>query len=220
MDNTSINIRSDDKISIVGYSGAGKTLLLEYFLKNVINRFPNLVVIDPVSRFSEKTNIRYKGKVQCLYPSANKICYKLQSEEDLDKICKTINDIDTQPAFLVVDEIDQFTDTHSLFDETSLFFQQGRNYNHGGMFTVRQVGRLNKQIFSNSHYLILFRVYNKADIDYLNEVLPLKFIKLIPTLQEHSFFLIDLRMSRIIGEFQYIEGKDTLKLLRSQSEIT
>ena len=50
MESTQINIREDDKISIVGYSGAGKTLLLEYFLKDVVNRFANLVVIDPVSR--------------------------------------------------------------------------------------------------------------------------------------------------------------------------
>lgn len=220
-DNTiSINIREDDKISIVGYSGAGKTLLLEYFLKNVINNFPNLIVIDPVSRFSEKTNIRFKGKVQCLNPSPNKICYKLQTEEDLEQVCKTINDLDEEPAFLIVDEIDQFTDVYSLMSETSLFFQQGRNYNHGGMFTVRQLGgRLNKQIFGNSHYLILFKVYIKADIDYLNGMLPMRFINLIPSLKEHSFFLIDLRMSKIIGEFELVNGKNTLKLLRSGNEL-
>ena len=214
----SIKIRSDDKISIVGYSGAGKTLLLEYFINNVVNQFPNLVVVDPVSRFSQKTNIRFRGKVECLHPSPNKICMKLQSEEDLEEVCKTINDIDTEPAFLIVDEIDRFVDVHSMLSETSMFFQQGRNYQHGGMFTVRQVGKLNKEVFSNSHYLILFKVYNKSDIEYLTDVLPLKFVRMIPQLSEHSFFLIDLRMSKLLGEYIYLPEKDTLKLVKTWEE--
>ena len=196
-----INVTSDDKLCIVGYSGAGKTLILEYVVNSVISQFPNLVIVDPVSRFSERTGIRFRGKIKCLNPSPNKVCLKLQSEADMEELCETINNLDDVPAFLVVDEIDQFTDVHSLMPETSLYLQQGRNYHHGGLFTARQVGRLNKQILSNSHYLILFRIYNKADLQTLNEILPYRFMQLIPKLQPHSFYFIDMQKSEILGEF-------------------
>ena len=213
-----IIVRSDDKFCVAGYSGAGKTLLMKYFLDNVVSNFPNLIVIDPVSKFSEKVNIRYKGVVKALKPRPNQVVYKIQTEEDMEKILTKVNDLDNESAFVICDEIDQFIPFNHMFTETSLFFQQGRNYNHGGMFTVRQMGRLNKQIFSNSHYLILFRVYNRNDIDYLTTVIPYKFVKLIPELSEHSFYLIDLHTSRIIGEYELDLTKDKLKRVEGNIE--
>ena len=66
--------------------------------------------------------------------------------------------------------------------------------------------------------LILFKVYNKSDIEYLTDVLPLKFVRMIPQLSEHSFFLIDLRMSKLLGEYIYLPEKDTLKLVKTWEE--
>jgi len=212
--NEEVTIKSDDKICIVGYSGAGKTVLMDYFLNNVVVNFPNVVVVDPVSKFSEKTNIRYKGVVKAINPHKNIVIYKLQTEDDLEELITKINDIDEEPVFLCVDEIDRFVRFNYMLPETSLFFQQGRNYKHGGLFSVRQVGLLNKQIFSNSHYLILFKVYNKNDILYLESVIPYKFVKLIPELQEHSFYLIDLHKSILIGEYKYDMKLKKLKKLR------
>lgn len=204
-----MRINSSDKICIIGYSGAGKSTLMEFLIDDF--NFDS-VVIDPVSRFSSRKNIRYVGKVKCKHPRDNKVCFKIQDEDGLEKIIKTMNDNDFKDMFLIVDEIDQYTTTRKLMPETSLYFQQGRNYNHGGMFSVRQVGRLNKQILSNSHYLFLFKVINESDIEYLENITGLELKKNVLKLGRHNFFIIDLHNSEILGTFKF--DKKTHKIIR------
>lgn len=208
-----LKMDSSDKIAIIGYSGAGKTTLMEYLIKTF--HF-NMIVVDPVSRFSEKKHIRYVGKVKCKNPRKNKVCFKLRTEEQLEAIIEKLNDNDKEEIFLVVDEIDQYTTTRKLYAETSLYFQQGRNYHHGGMFSVRQVGRLNKQILSNCHYLFLFKILNEDDVEYLQQITGLALRKDIRKLGKHNFFIIDLHTSTILGKFYY--SKKEHKILKDDSE--
>lgn len=195
-----MKISYQDKIVFLGYSGCGKTTLMEWFIDGPLKDY-NKVVLDPVSRFSRLKHIRYSGKVECKHPGKNKVCYKLQSESELSALVKTINDKDKLNVMLIVDEIDQFTRTRSMDSELSLYFQQGRNYNHGGLFSVRQVGRLNKEILSNAHYLILFRIYNKNDIMTLESITGLELNDLIKTLPEYAFYIVDLHNSKNLGTF-------------------
>jgi hypothetical protein len=167
----------------------------------------NFIIIDPVSLFSKKKPIRYKGVVECLNPKKNKKCIKIQNEEDLEAIIKVLNDKANTKLFLVVDEIDQYTDVHHLYPETSLYFQQGRNYRHGGLFSVRQVGRLNKQILANSHYLFLFKIYNKNDMEYLNGITGMPLTGYIVDLKPHEFYIIDLQLSQILGKYILKDNK-------------
>ena len=199
-------IEYDKKIVLCGYSGAGKSTLLDYFIKNIAKSKLNSVIVDTTSKFSHRKNIRYKGKTKCKYANPNSVCIKIQTELDLEKIIKNINDKDNTPMLLIVDEIDQYTDTHSLMPETSLFFQQGRNYDHGGIFSIRQIGRLNKQILSNSQILILFKIYNKNDIDYLTSAIGIDVSDLVYDLKPHEFYIVDLTNSIIIGKYILNKG--------------
>lgn len=198
-----IEIMYYDKICVIGYSGSGKSYLTKHLIDNLKL---NMLIVDTTSQFSIRKPIRYKGSVPCLSGRKNIRCVKIQSETDLEKICKGINDKENTPIFLVVDEIDQFTDTFSLLPETSLFFQQGRNYNHGGLFTIRQVGRLNKQILSNSHYLFLFKIFNKNDISYIETIIGIPVKEKLQDLNPHEFYIIDLWKSEFIGKYKVKNG--------------
>jgi ABC-type dipeptide/oligopeptide/nickel transport system ATPase component len=201
-------IKSEDKISIIGYSGSGKSTLMKHLI-NTLNF--NFIIVDTVSLFSKKKPIRYKGVVECLNPRKNKRCIKIQDEDDLENIIKILNDKSNTKLFLVVDEIDQYTNTQHLLPETSLYFQQGRNYKHGGLFSVRQVGRLNKQILSNSHYLFLFKIFNKSDIEYLNQITGMPLTNYIVSLKPHEFYIIDLQISEILGKY-ILKGKQIVEI--------
>lgn len=190
-----IPIDISNKICIIGYSGAGKSTLLEYLIRKL--NF-NKIIIDTTNKFTKKVKIRYKGMLIPKKYIKNAVAYKIQNENDLDIICRNINDYESVPVFLVVDEIDNFTDTHSLSPEFMLYIQQGRNYNHGGVFTVRQVGLLNKQILSNSNYLFLFKIFNKSDIDYLCSITGMNLREPINRLSSHDFYVIDLVNSKIL----------------------
>lgn len=198
------------KTILVGYSGAGKSTLLDFFIRNISKNKLNCVIVDTTSKFSIPKPIRYKGKMVSKYKNENAITIKIQDENDLEKIIKKINDKDKTPIILVVDEIDQYTDTYGLQPETSLFFQQGRNYGHGGLFSIRQVGRLNKQILSNSQTLILFKIYNKSDIDYLSNAIGIDVKELVYDLKPHEFYILDLTNSIIIGKYIYDKKKKDL----------
>jgi DNA helicase HerA-like ATPase len=82
-----------------------------------------------------------------------------------------------------------------------LFFKEGRNYNHGGMFTVQRIGRLNKEILSNSQYIFMFKLNNKSDLEYLNAILPYDAKILSQQLKQHEFYIIDMMNSELIGKF-------------------
>ena len=204
-----MKISYEDKIILIGYSGCGKTTLMDYFISSVLRSY-NCIVLDPVSRFSVLKNIRYSGKVKCRNPRKNKICFKLQNEGELNALVKKLNDKDKMNAMLVVDEIDQFTKTRTMSHELSLYFQQGRNYNHGGIFSVRQVGRLNKEILSNSHYLFLFKINNRNDIQTLESITGLELDEMIKKLPRYHFYIIDLHSSDSLGMFTFNRKKQTI----------
>ena len=198
----SIQFNQDDKISIIGYSGAGKSTLMKYFVKNTFANFPNLVIVDPTYQFSHppaKKMKTYTGSVKCKYPTKNKGCFHIRGEEQFETICEVLFKKDS-PSFLVVDEIDEYTDTHELGYWASLYMEEGRNFHQGGCFSVRRLGRLNKSIFSNSKYLCLFRVINKSDIAYLESTLDFD-IDVLNVKPKYSFDLIDLQNSENMGRF-------------------
>ena len=94
----------------------------------------------------------------------------MRNKGEFERVIFTLNRY-PYPVFLIVDEIDQYIDPYSLPFEFGLYSEQGRNWNQGGIFTARRLGAVNKSIFSNSHYLILFKIINKMDLQYLKSVL-------------------------------------------------
>lgn len=190
-----INIDVSEKIAIIGQSGSGKTTLMEF----LINRTPfKKIIIDSVGRFTTVTDIHYTGLIG---KSSSAIYLKIRDENDLEVIMKIINRNYNESVYFIVDEIDQYTNPLSMGRETSLFFQQGRNYSHGGLFSVRQIGRLNKQIFTNCRYIFLFSTHNKNDILYLQQSLPFNVGEMIYNLGQYQFYIIDSFLSKNEGKY-------------------
>ena len=189
-----------DKILILGYSGSGKTTLLEYFVNYYFVNFPHIVIIDSVYRFSKLRDRFYFGITQCNNPKPNKICVHVRNKGEFERVVFTLNRY-PYPVFLIVDEIDQYIDPYSLPFEFGLYSEQGRNWNQGGIFTARRLGSVHKSIFSNAHYLILFKIINKMDLQYLKSVLDFDVDELNNEIGEHEFYLIDLHLSRLEGKY-------------------
>ena len=211
-----MKIKQQDKIVVLGTSGCGKTTLMNYIVDNMVDKFPNVVVIDLVGNFSTNKEIRKVGKVPCINPRPSKACIRLLTEEQLDRTMHTLIDV-PEPLFVVLDEVDVFIKPQHMMPEMYLYVEVGRNWNKGGMYALRQVGRLNKNILSNSHYLILFRLYNRADIEYLDSLLSvgvgkrgLKTAELISVLDDHEFWIIDLHHSKPLGVYTLDEKKNKL----------
>lgn len=197
MDLPKINI--SDKIVIIGYSGSGKTYLLDYLLEHELKQINPLYVVDTVNYFSKVESYNYSGVTICNKPRKGQMCVKMHTDIQFEKFLNYLNH-NKDSFFLVVDEIDRYTDVHSLENEVKLYLEEGRNFNRGGIFAARRIGFLNKSILGNSHYLFLFKINNASDINYLNSIISINLFELTYT-QEHSFYVIDLHLSKILGEF-------------------
>lgn len=188
-----------DKIVVIGFSGSGKSTFMKWFIRN--SHFVPMYIVDPLGNFSEKPDwkkFEYAGVMPCKPIIKNHTCIKMTNELQLEAFIAKLSK--TKPEwFLVVDEIDRFIGTDSMLYYTERYLEEGRNYNRGGMFSVRRLGFLNKSILSNAHYLIMFRINNKNDKEYLNEMVDFD-LRDLKFSDKHSFYVLDLQTSENLGE--------------------
>ena len=192
-------IRMDDKVVVIGFSGSGKTTFMKWFLRN--SHFNPMYIIDPMGNFSEKPDwkkFEYSGVMKCNPEIKGHTCIKMNNEIQLEAFIAKISK--SKPKFfLIVDEIDRFVGTDTIMYYSERYLEEGRNYDRGGMFSVRRLGFLNKSILSNAHYLIMFRINNKSDVQYLNEMVDFD-LKDLKFRDKHSFYVLDLQTSENLGE--------------------
>lgn len=187
-----------DKVVVIGYSGSGKTTLLDYFVKH--GAPTPRYIIDTVNYFSYVPSYNFSGITKCKSPAKDQICMKLHSEEQFEALLWYLNHKKDR-FFLVVDEIDRYTNVNHLHREVKLFLEEGRNFGRGGIFAVRRVGFLNKSILGNSHYLFVFKINNYRDLQYLSMISSVDVLNL-EYHDEHSFYIIDLHTSKVLGEYK------------------
>jgi len=189
-----------DKATIIGMSGSGKTTLMKYIIDH--SNYKNGFIIDTVNYFSNLINshfdIDYSG-ITGKYHNYNII--KIHSEIQLEGLIRYLRKtISNRPYFLIIDEIDRYTNPNHLMRYTKIYLEEGRNYNQGGLFSVRRIGFLNKSILGNSKYVYIFKTNNVNDKNYLTNITGLNFNNLTWK-NSHSFHVFDLLSSEYIGEF-------------------
>jgi hypothetical protein len=194
-------INMDDKVVVVGYSGSGKTTYMRNFVKTTALK--PLYIVDPIGNFSPNPswkNYEFSGVMPCSEKRQGHTCIKLSSTIQLEALIKHLSS--KKPKwFLIVDEIDRFLGTSPAPYYIRRYIEEGRNYSRGGMFSVRRIGFLNKSILSNAHYLVMFRLLNKNDKEYLNSIVDFDVMELDYS-DPHSFFFFDLQRSENLGEMK------------------
>jgi len=189
-----------DKATIIGMSGSGKTTLMKYIIDH--SNYKNGFIIDTVNYFSNLINshfdIDYSG-ITGKYHNYNIV--KIHSEIQLEGLIRYLRKtIPNNPYFLIIDEIDRYTNPNHLLRYTKIYLEEGRNYNQGGLFSVRRIGYLNKSILGNSKYVYVFKTNNVNDKNYLSNITGLNFNNL-EWKNSHSFHIFNLLSSEYLGEF-------------------
>jgi len=189
-----------DKASIIGMSGSGKTTLIKYLIDN--SKYKNAFIIDTVNYFinliKAHIDIDFSGIAGKYYNyPILKIHNEIQLEGFIRYLRKTLHN---KPYFLIIDEIDRYTNPNHLMKYTKIYLEEGRNYNQGGIFSVRRIGFLNKSILGNSKYLYVFKINNMNDKNYLSNITGLNFNNL-EWKDSHSFHVFNLLSSEYLGEF-------------------
>jgi len=189
-----------DKATIIGMSGSGKTTLMKYIIDH--SNYKNGFIIDTVNYFSNLINSRfdidYSGIIGKYH---NYSIVKIHSELQLEGLIRYLRKkLPNRPYFLIIDEIDRYTNPNHLMRYTKIYLEEGRNYNQGGLFSVRRIGFLNKSILGNSKFIYIFKTNNVNDKNYLSNITGLNFNNLEWS-NSHSFHVFNLLSSEYLGEF-------------------
>jgi len=189
-----------DKASLIGMSGSGKTTLMKYLIDN--SKYKNAFIIDTVNYFinliKAHIDIDFSGIVGKYH---NYSILKIHSEIQLEGFIRYLRkSLANKPYFLIIDEIDRYTNPNHLMKYTKIYLEEGRNYGQGGIFSVRRIGFLNKSILGNSKYLYVFKINNMNDKNYLSNITGLNFNSL-EWKDSHSFHVFNLLSSEYLGEF-------------------
>ena len=192
-----LKIKQSEKIVIIGMSGSGKTTLGKWLIKNL--KMKNKIIIDPVGQFIQSPKVAgYLGTWEKIP------VFKVFSTEALNVFLSKIFAKD--PFFLFLDEADQYIPAHyiTITNYTFIFryLKEGRNFNEGGILIAQLLSQLNKQAFTNSQWLIFFKLNNRSSLDYLHSMLPFDVYKLDSELKKYEFYLINLAESELLGKYR------------------
>jgi GTPase SAR1 family protein len=193
-----ITINQSDKILLIGYSGSGKTTLMNWILKNSLPKFKNIIYIDSVFYFYKpNVDLKFNGFIGKY--KKNLFIFHYGDNNELEKLLYKLNSY-REPVFLIIDEIDQYTGSNSISQELKIYVEQGRNFQKGGMFSIRRLGFLNKS-FMQSHYIFIFHTSLQRDIDYFSNLSGINFSDYNIRLKPHEFYIFDTHTTEIHGKY-------------------
>lgn len=172
-----MNIKSTDLCLIAGQRGSGKTILAQGIIKSTEPQFIKehgygYDKIDPLLELGGEF-IRYGDRI-----SYNK---KIKSWFELKN------------RFTVTDESDGFfPNGKTLTRWENDYVQIGRHWGLGGIFITRRFAKLHTDLVSNASKLFIFRLWQRADLIYLQQSGLDQVMDLMPELQPYEFISVDI----------------------------
>jgi hypothetical protein len=176
-------IESTDINIIIGKRRSGKTTLLKAIMAStepafrqktaqVLGQPKEFIKIDPLMEFGGQY-IRYGDTIK--YNEVLKLMFKNKNE------------------FIVTDEADGFfKNRQNLSTVQNEFINIGRHWGLGGLFITRRLAKLHTDLVSNANKLFIFKLWTKADLDYLRGADLGDFVPIVTSLDKYQFLGIDL----------------------------
>lgn len=159
-------ISSDNRITIAGMTGTGKTTLAHFMLR----KFSKVLVWDPLSQYAE----------------FNHYVPELGNREEFEYVCKQV--WDRGNVMLAVEEADfVLKEGPDLLPYTYKCMHQGRNRGIGVMAVTPRIADLSKKMFSLSNHVYLFKFFAPNDIDYIKGFLGREWAVRIRSLPDFHF---------------------------------
>lgn len=149
-----LDIKNDELVTIAGMRKAGKTQLAMNIIKGLTTDY-----------FIYDINDEYKE-----FPDDHRYVPQTESMEEFDSVCQMI--WGRGNIIFFVDEAEQFMNVRKpLSQYMMLITRRGRHRGIGAVAITRRIAEFNKEFFSLSDHVFLFRVFSPNDIRYIQEFL-------------------------------------------------
>ena len=178
-------LRGDQRITFIGQTGSGKSVVSRYLLKLARKRGWRIVIVDP-----KKDWMTYLGKK---YPFAEKglgtvdspwlvaefnpklavqIFQPLEWDSQCESFFKAV--IACRNTIVYIDEITQLANATVVPRELKLIWTQGRSLNIGAWCSTQRPKGIPVIVKDQSEVWFLFRVNNKDDRKVVQGYLPIE----------------------------------------------
>lgn len=178
-------LRGDQRVTFIGQTGSGKSVIARFFLKLARASGWRIVIVDP-----KKDWMRYLGQkmpfatkglgtvdspwlVEDFYPKfAVQIFQPLEWDDTCKQFFKEI--IAAKNTIVYIDEITQLATANNVPKELKIIWTQGRALNIGAWCATQRPLGIPEIIKSQSEVWFLFRVNSKDDREVVKGYIPLE----------------------------------------------
>ena len=177
-----MQIKQTDQMVIGGVKGSGKTNLGKTFTKFLIVSKCPIIIVEPLLEHKEFE--KYGVSVIHIPFGDHK-----KFDEWLGKLQRS-----GWKGILIVDESDGYfpnIPNTRLLPNSNRLVHLGRHYGMGLISLTRRLARLHPDVVSQTSKLFMFRLFSRADFNYVQECQLDEMSNLIPTLGKYEFVVFD-----------------------------
>lgn len=189
-------IRSNDRISIFGRTGSGKT----FFVKNwLLPQYSNYVFYDFKHENDDVDHeivINTPNQLKIDLDTYQKILYQptqTNIRKEFNSVCDII--FKHKNTSLYVDESSNISTPSSILPYHNIIMTQGRTYNVGVINAAQRPRIIHNTIISESEHLFVFSLNLETDVDKIKEQIGAA-AEDIHFLPEHHFLYHNVRFNR------------------------
>ncbi len=159
-------ISSDNRITIAGMTGTGKTTLARFILK----KFSSVLVWDPLGQYNDFNHY---------IPQTGKL-------DEFEYVCKNV--WQRGNVLLAIEEAEQVLGERlSWSDHAYKIVNMGRNRGIGLMAITRRIAELKKTVFGLSDHVYLYKFFAPNDVDYVKSFLGREWANRLRNLPQYHF---------------------------------
>lgn len=178
-------LRGDQRITFIGQTGSGKSVVSRYLLKLARKRGWRIVIVDPKKDWMTYLGKKYKfaekglGTVDSPWLVAEfnpKLAVQIFQPLEWDSQCESFFKaiIATRNTIVYIDEITQLANATVVPRELKLIWTQGRSLNIGAWCSTQRPKGIPVIVKDQSEVWFLFRVNNRDDRKVVQGYLPIE----------------------------------------------
>jgi hypothetical protein len=171
---------------ILGRRGSGKSFLIKDFLRSAALRF---AIYDPLGEYGGFAKAENSHDILDFVEAEENFIYTSDKDEDFETFCRIMYEANNY--YILVDEIDLFTQAGNMPPSLRKIVRYGRHKNIGLIVISRRPAAMPREITSQADFILSFTQHEPNDLKYLGEFMTSANAESLKTLPKYGYKIYD-----------------------------